>query len=338
MNGIGSATTGLVMAIVIATKFTEGAWMVIVAIPLLVAAFYGIHGHYRTVARRLGAKAQAVLARPEPDNTVVLYVERLDAATREAFWYARRISNGSFHAIHVPLPGTDPGIRPRFFRWAEGRPHLEILASDEKPHDAVLEYIWAFPHGEENFVTVVIPELFRTPSLLGAVLRRTTFSLKVGLLTEPGVAVADVPQLAASAKSEWVEPHRTACVVPVASVNAASLRALIYARSLGLDETRAVFFSFEEDDAAAIAREWSHFPVGLPLDVVDAPFRDLGKPLLTYLRRITADPEAVAVVVMPELVVRGTDRLLHAQRALYMKRLLLFEPRVILTSVPYQLL
>jgi hypothetical protein len=43
------------------------------------------------------------------------------------------------------------------------------------------------------------------------------------------------------------------------------------------------------------------------------------------------------VVVMPELVVRGTDRLLHNQRALYLKRLLLFEPRVILTSVPFQL-
>jgi hypothetical protein len=59
---------------------------------------------------------------------------------------------------------------------------------------------------------------------------------------------------------------------------------------------------------------------------------------LAHLRRITSDPYAVAVVVMPEFIVRGTDRLLHNQRALYLKRLLLFEPRVILTSVPYQLL
>ena len=74
------------------------------------------------------------------------------------------------------------------------------------------------------------------------------------------------------------------------------------------------------------------------MDFVEAPFRDLGAPLLAYVRKITADPEAVAVVVIPELVVRGTDRLLHNQRALYLKRLLLFEPRVILTSDPYQLL
>jgi signal transduction histidine kinase len=92
-----------------------------------------------------------------------------------------------------------------------------------------------------------------------------------------------------------------------------------------------------EEDEARIERDWRRFSVGLPLEIVDAPFRDLGKPLLAHLRQITADPDAVAVVVMPELVVRGTDRLLHIQRALYLKRLLLFEPRVILTSVPFQL-
>ena len=60
-------------------------------------------------------------------------------------------------------------------------------------------------------------------------------------------------------------------------------------------------------------------------------------PLLRRLREITADPNAVAVVIMPELIFSGPERLLHNQRALYIKRLLLFEPRVILTSVPYQL-
>jgi hypothetical protein len=59
----------------------------------------------------------------------------------------------------------------------------------------------------------------------------------------------------------------------------------------------------------------------------------LAPELKECLRGITADPEAVAVVVMPELIVRGTDRLFPHQRTLY---LLLFEPRLILASVPYQ--
>ena len=72
--------------------------------------------------------------------------------------------------------------------------------------------------------------------------------------------------------------------------------------------------------------------------MLEAPFRDLGDPLLQYLRGLTADPEVLVSVVMPELVVPGWRKLLHNQRALYIKRLLLFEPNVILASVPYQIL
>ena len=233
----------------------------------------------------------------------------------------------------MPFPGSDPGIGPRFFHWTDGDPRLEILPADGDRLDAVLEEIWAIPQGESRYVTVVVPELFRKPSLLSAVMRRSTFSLKLGLLREPGVAVTDVPKLG----DDDFLPQRAEVVVPISGVNAASLRALLYARSLGIRETRAVYFAEGDDEAGTIEHDWRRFPTGLPLEIVEAPYRDVGTPLLTYLRAITADPEAVAVVVMPELVVRGTDRLLHNQRALYLKRLLLFEPRVILTSVPFQL-
>jgi hypothetical protein len=336
LNGVGAGATFVVAVIVIVTKFLAGAWMVIIAIPVLIVIFYAVRRHYRAVARRLRAKAHAVLARREVDNMVVLYVERLDAATREALWYARSISKDGFRAVHVPFPGSDPGIGPRFFRWTDGEPRLEILAEKEEPLEAMLEYIWRFPHGDGSFVSVVIPELFRKPSLLDAVTRRTTFRLKLRLLREPDVAVTDVPRLV-SAGEDFVEPSRATCVVLLAGVHAASLRAVLYAQSLGFRETKAVSFAFDEADAQRVRRDWQRFPTGVPLEIEEAPYRDLGKPLLAYLRRITADPEAVAVVVMPELVARGTDRLLHNQRALYLKRLLLFEPRVILTSVPFQL-
>jgi amino acid transporter len=333
VNALGSATTALVTVIVIATKFLEGAWMVIIAIPLLIALFYGVRRHYRSVGRRLRAKARAVQASREVENDVILYVERLDAATREALWYAQTISKRSLRAIHVPFPGSDPGIGPRFFHWTDGEPRLEILPADGDPLNPVLEEVWAIPQGESHFVTVVVPELFSKRSLLSAVLHRSTFSLKLGLLREPGVAVTDVPKLG----GDDVLPERAQVIVPVSAMHAGSLRALQYARSLGIRDTTAVYFADHEEEAEAMRDDWRRFPTGVPLDVVEDPYRDVGQPLLEYLRRVTADPEAVAVVVMPELIVRGTDRLLHNQRALYLKRLLLFEPQVILTSVPFQL-
>jgi amino acid transporter len=333
LNAVGSATTLVVTIVVVLTKFLDGAWMVIIAIPLLIVLFYAVRRHYRAVGRRLRAKARAVQDSREVENDVILYVERLDAATREALWYAQTISKRSLRAIHVPFPGSDPGIGPRFFHWTDGEPRLEILPPDGDPLNPVLEEVWAIPQGESRFVTVVVPELFRKRSLLSAVAHRSTFSLKLGLLREPGVAVTDVPKLG----GDDVLPERARVIVPVSAVHAGSLRALQYARSLGIRDTTAVYFADHEEEAEAMRDDWRRFPTGVPLDVVDDPYRDVGQPLLEYLRRVTVDPEAVAVVVMPELIVRGTDRLLHNQRALYLKRLLLFEPQVILTSVPFQL-
>jgi len=334
MNGIGGVATFVVTMVVIATKFADGAWMVIVAIPVIVFMFLAIRKHYRAVGRRLRAGSAAVLSR-EPSNEVVVYVERLDAATEEAIWYAREISGGHFHAIHVPAAGSDPGIRPRFFRRFEGAAQLEVVSGEDGPLDAVLEYIWRFPRGEGSFVTVVIPELFRRPSLASA-LRRKTFPLKLRLVDEPGVVVADVPRFEAESPGSVI-PRRSVGLVPISGVHAASLRAIRYAETLPLDELRAMFFAFSAEEAERFRRDWEKWELDMPVEVYEAPYRDLGEPLLRRVRAVTADPDAVAVVIMPELVVHGWKRLLHNQRALYVKRLLLFEPRTILSSVPYQL-
>jgi hypothetical protein len=125
--------------------------------------------------------------------------------------------------------------------------------------------------------------------------------------------------------------------VLVSDVNAASVRALNYAQSLDADDIRAVFFTTQPEEAQVLREAWRAAGITVPLEVLEAPYRDIGEPLLRYVRELTSDPEVAVNVVMPELVLHGWRRILHNQRALYIKRLLLFEPRVILTSVPYQL-
>jgi amino acid transporter len=335
VNGVGASATGLVTAIVIVTKFAAGAWLVTVAIPLLVLAFYGVRRHYRGVGRRLRAGAEAVIAASPASNSTLLLVESIDEATPDALWFAETTSNGGFRAIHVPTRDTDPGIKPRWFRFSDERSHLEVLDGSLGVTDAVLEQVWRLPRGESSFVTVVVPELFQRPSLVEAFKRPRALLLKLRLLAEPGVVLADVPALAGS--NEW--PPETAVVrVLVSGVNAASMRAVNYARTLGLRDTRAINFAFSAEEAETIRREWLAHEPHIPLDVDEAPYRDIGTPLLSYLHGLTGDGHTEAIVVMPELVVRGFRRVLHNQRALYLKRLLLFEPRVILASVPYQLL
>jgi amino acid transporter len=336
VNAVGACATGLVTLVVIETKFTQGAWAVIVAIPFLVAAFYGTQSHYRRVGRRLRAGVSAVAAAPPATNQVVLYVESIDAALREALWYARRIAGDGFRAIAAPSRRTDPGLRARFRDLTNIRPDLEVLRTSDGRVEAVIEYLWALPHGESQFVTVVVPELFKKRSLVSALLRRMEFRLKLRLPVEPGVAVATVQVVAPEAEAE-AAPRRAVCRILVSGGHAASMRAVHYATTLGFEDTKAVFFAFDSDEAAFVRNQWRERAIPCELEIDEAPFRDIGGPLLRYLRDITADPEAVAVVVMPELIFRGWRRLLHNQRAVYVKRLLLFEPRVILVTVPYRM-
>ena len=332
VNAVGAAATGVVAAIVIVTKFAAGAWLVTIAIPLLVLACYGIRRHYRGIARRLHAGADAVVAAPPPRNSTLLLVESIDEATADAVRFSEH--TGSFRAIHVPTRGTDPGIKPRWFRFSDERSHLEMLDGSLGVTEAVLEQVWRLPRGESSFVTVVIPELFQRPSLLEVFRHPQALLLKLRLLAEPGVVVADVPVLAAV---DEAPPERLVVRVLVSSVNAASMRAVNYARTLGIKDTRAVNFAFSAEEAESLRREWVRHGPRIPLEIDDASYRDIGTPLRTYIRQLTGDGRTEVVLVMPELVVGGLSRALHNQRALYLKRLLLFEPRVILASVPYQL-
>ena len=125
-------------------------------------------------------------------------------------------------------------------------------------------------------------------------------------------------------------------LVPVSSVHAASARAVSYALSLGAAEIEAVYFSTDPGDERKLAAAWIDRRMAIPLSIVDAPFRDFSEPMREEIRRRTMRQGTVVTVVLPELVVaHWWEQLLHSQSALFFKRLLLFEPRVVVTSVPF---
>jgi hypothetical protein len=144
-----------------------------------------------------------------------------------------------------------------------------------------------------------------------------------------------VPALAGAHEAP---PEHAVARVLVSAVNAVSMRAVNYARTLGVADTRAIHFAFSDEEGEAMRHEWARRGPRIPLEVVSAPYRDIGAPLRAYVDELTDDGRTEVIMVLPELVVRGPSRLLHNQRALYIKRLLMFEPHVILASVPYQLM
>lgn len=342
LNGIGAATTGVVLAVVATTKFTRGAWIVIAAVPLIVLGLKAINRHYQSVARqlRLPEERPRILA----GTRAVVLVARVDEATLRAVGYARALRPLEVRALHVSEEAEGPDIRASWDARRVGVP-LDVTPSQDGDIVAsVRRYVRGLERGADEFVTVVVPEVLSGSGWRQFVRRRRGLLLKAALLFERDVAVTDVPMIGDGTARETssrgaIAPSRVIALVLVSGVHNATLRALAYARSLSPTDLRAVTFNVEPEETERVMAEWARYGVDVSLEVVDSPFREVTAPLVRFVRRIRAQqPDAVVSVVVPEFVVRKWwHQFLHNQTALAVKAGLLFEPGVVVTSVPFHL-
>lgn len=133
-------------------------------------------------------------------------------------------------------------------------------------------------------------------------------------------------------------PRRNTILVPIHSVHRGVVEALHYARSLSSD-VRAVFVDVDAGAAEATRRAWAEWGEGVPLIVLESPYRSVLQPLLSYIEQVDNErPLDYVTVVLAEVVPRRWWHFaLHNQRSLLLKAALLFRPTVIVTSVPYHL-
>jgi amino acid transporter len=343
INAVGTAATGLVLVIVAVTKFVHGAWIVIAAMPVIILLFLAINRHYRSVGTALRATKTPPAGRIS--STFVLLVSDLGLATSNAVGY--------LHALRpervIPLYTGDPmEFEALAERWPSFAPRMGRLTQlpmnggRVRSVRAYLRLIRGDPSNE--FLTVVVPEELANRSVFQFVRRRSSFWVKASLLYEAGVVVTNVPllpeerQLAAVHADQPVEPVQSIVLVPVSAVHAATAQAVAYARSLNAAAVWAIYFVLDPEQDQRVVDEWIEWRMGVPLSIVEAPFRDLTGPILDEIRKHTSHEGTIVTVVLPELVVgRWWEHLLHNQTALFLKRLLLFEPNVVVTSVPFHL-
>jgi amino acid transporter len=140
-------------------------------------------------------------------------------------------------------------------------------------------------------------------------------------------------------ESDTVLPSRNHAIVLVSTLHKPTLRALAYARATRPDVLEAVTVNVDDADTKRLMREWDKRKLPVPLKVVESPYREITKPVLDYVKRIRSkNPRDVVTVFIPEYVVgHWWEQILHNQSALRLKGRLLFQPGVMVTSVPWQL-
>jgi amino acid transporter len=134
-------------------------------------------------------------------------------------------------------------------------------------------------------------------------------------------------------------PARNHAIVLVSKVHAPTLRAVGYAQAIRPHTVEALTIGIDPTEAEALQRQWDKHELGVPLVILDSPYREMTRPALEYIRnRRKESPRDVVTVIIPEYVLgHWWEQILHNQSALRLKARLLFMPGVMVTNVPYQL-
>jgi hypothetical protein len=159
--------------------------------------------------------------------------------------------------------------------------------------------------------------------------------LKAGMLFEKGVVVVNIPTTESDDTLLTRPPRKHVALVPVATLHEGAREALRVAQLLRADHVRAVHIAEIADEAEAVEAQWAEQQVPVPLDIVAAPYRELGDPLLHEIEALKGEGADLVTVVIGEFVPRWWQHGLHNHRALQMKARLLFEPGVAVVSVPH---
>jgi amino acid transporter len=158
VNGVGGLITLVVLCVIVVSKFTQGAWMVVLAIPLIVMVLLRIQKTYKEEVAELKVEASQRLAPPKPRHEVVVLVEDLDQATIAALQYARQLNPLSITAVHIAI---DPDHARRLCHlWTKVHIPipLEVVDSPDRNLLAAVEETVAELVRPDTEVTVLIPK------------------------------------------------------------------------------------------------------------------------------------------------------------------------------------
>ncbi len=196
VNGIGAAVTGVVLLTLAVTKFVEGAWIVVLVVPILVAIFLVMHRHYEEVAVELSL--EGFMPPPEFQHTVLVLIGDVHRGVVRAVQYAKTLAPTA--AVRGVFIETDPArtarVEEKWRTWGFGVPLVVLTSPYRSLLRPLLDYIdHIHARGEDQMVTIVLPEFLPRHWWQHVLHNQTALLVKGALLFRPNTVVADVPYL-----------------------------------------------------------------------------------------------------------------------------------------------
>ncbi len=225
VNALGAMTTAIVFVVLVITKFAEGAWIIVLVIPLIIAMFYNISKHYTRVANSLSTHTLEEREISDVADVVILPIGDVHRGTIRAIQFSQKIST-DVRAVYI---STDPSLKERFLQRWKKFPSLtekvNLVGIDYDYRDfltPLIEYIEQVNTEEfpNHSITVVIPEILTT-SLASSVLHnKTALLLRSRLRQNLDIIIIEIPlHILPPEKKPEFEITETADAGPVSPAN-----------------------------------------------------------------------------------------------------------------------
>src|SRR6266571_1867508 len=197
VNGVGAVVTFVVLLTLAVTKFVEGAWIVVVVIPVLVGVFLVMHRHYAEVAEELSL--EGFEPPPEFQHTVLVLIGDVHRGVVRAVQYAKTLAAPSA-TVRAVFVETDPALtaklEEKWARWGLGVPLVVLTSPYRSFLRPFLDYVDQIQaRGDDQMVTIVLPEFLPRKWWQHALHNQTALLIKGALLFRKNIVVADVPYL-----------------------------------------------------------------------------------------------------------------------------------------------
>ncbi len=194
INGFGAVVTFFVTIIFAVTKFADGAWVVVILLPILVMIFFSIHRHYENVAAHLTLEKYAGQTHISRHRVIIL-IAGVHRGTLKALRYAETLSN-DVTAVHVSIDEDEAAkLQQKWETWGDGV-RLVILESQYRLLiEPLLTYIEELnQHRMENeIITIVIPQFIPKRIWANALHMRTADTLRKVLMGQKNIVIVEVP-------------------------------------------------------------------------------------------------------------------------------------------------
>jgi amino acid transporter len=336
INGLGAITTAVVTVVIAVTKFADGAWAVMVFVPVMILVLVRLNRQYEREHEMLDMGLppfdRGSVGRP----AALVLVEDLDRKTFHALQYAKTIRSSSTPAVHGARDGED--IRRLERGWADlgaGIP-LEILLPDGDPMSAIARR--AAQLAVEADVTLIVPGPVRVGRLDRLRRGRTGARLTRMLASNPHVRVTvvrDHPHQDGAGRTRLFPRASHRVIVLVDRPDRAAMQAVSYALELGATEVAAVHAAVDPELQDQLISRWMDLRVPVPLDLVECWDRDVARSVERYVVDLMGPRTEVTVVVPRRDYARASQRLLHDRTSRSIAKALGRYEHVDIAVVPY---